>query len=129
MTKREGAASREIVEISDYLLALYACTRNPAIRPCLPSSSIFNDRDCPKRRPLKLRCTGSYGFPAFSIIARNNDIYRCNPLLQSFIHVFDRDVKVPQIPTSNSIAEQFLVSFLSFFFFSLFLPRQDSHLT
>jgi hypothetical protein len=31
MTKREDAVGREIVEISDYLLALYACTRNPAI--------------------------------------------------------------------------------------------------
>jgi len=121
MTKREGAAGREIVEISDYLLALYACTRNPAIRPCLPSSSIFNDRDCPKRRPLKLRCTGSYGFPAFSIITRNNDIYcripLCNPL-STFSH--DRDVKVSQInfkhARSRSTGSFFALFFVSFFF-------------
>lgn len=72
MTKREGGQGR----LLKYLIIYSHYTRarvTQLYRSCLLSSSIFNDRGCPKRRPLKLEV--HYQLPAFSIITQNNDIY------------------------------------------------------
>lgn len=93
---RAGGGEGGIVEISDYLLVLYACTRNSTARVCpyLRFGSIFNDRGwCPKRRPLK---TGALQqISRFSIVVYN---------IYSYIfHAYGCNIKVLRIDFKSHI--------------------------